>query len=197
MSDDSEAIVFEVFKSVGSSLDKLHFAMEALGDAVVLGEAPHAGDGLHPVRKGLGQGRQRLEGTVFEFSDMPEEFLDEAKTLFLGFVLLVHELADLVKVLIERFENGVLGEEFLEPLLLFGIESRRLLAHGREVAAMVLEFRNQEACELDEVMINDSNDVEAIGNDAGVGKVSLNESSVGTGEVDANELNTVPALEFT
>ena len=123
--------------------------------------------------------------------------MDEAKTLFLGFVLLVHELADLVKVLIERFENGVLGEEFMEPLRLSGVESRRLLTHGREVAAMVLEFGNQETCELDEVMIDDSDDVEAIGNDTGVGKVSLNESSVGTGKVDANELNTVPALEFT
>ena len=54
---------------------------------------------------------------------MPQEFLDEARTLFLGSVLLVHELADLVKVLIERFENGVLGEEFLEALLLPGVES--------------------------------------------------------------------------
>ena len=71
MGDDSEAVVFEVLKTIGTSLDELHFAMEALGDAVVLGEAPHAGDGLHPVRKGLGQGLQRLEGTVFEFSDMP------------------------------------------------------------------------------------------------------------------------------
>lgn len=71
MGDDSEAVVFEVFKAVSSSLDELHFAMEALGDAVVLGKAPHAGDGLHPVREGLGQGLQRLEGTVFEFADMP------------------------------------------------------------------------------------------------------------------------------
>ena len=62
---------------------------------------------------------------------------------------------------------------------------------------MVLEFRNQEASELDEVMIDDTDDVEAIGNDAGVGKVSLNKSSVGAGEIDADELNTVPAPEFT
>ena len=197
MGDDSEAVVFEVFKAVGSSLDELHLAMEALGDAVVFAEAPHAGDGLHPVREGLGQGLQRLEGTVFEFVDMPQKFLDEARTLFLGFVLLVHELADLVKILVERFENGVLGEELLEPLLLPGAESRRLLTHGSEVAAMVLELRGQEACELDEVMIDDADDMEAIGDDTGVGKVSLDESSVGTGEIDADELNTLPTPEFT
>ena len=62
---------------------------------------------------------------------------------------------------------------------------------------MVLEFRNQEASELDEVMIDNADDVEAISDNARVGKVSLNESSVGTGEVDADELNAVPALEFT
>jgi len=37
---------------------------------------------------------------------MPQELLDEARALLLGFVLLVHELADLVKVLIEGFETG-------------------------------------------------------------------------------------------
>ena len=71
MGDDSEAVVFEVLKPVGPSLDEFHLPVEALGDPVVLGEAPHAGDGLHPVREGLGQGLQWLEGTVFEFSDMP------------------------------------------------------------------------------------------------------------------------------
>jgi len=74
----------------------------------------------------------------------------------------------------------VLDEEFLKSFLLPGVESRGLLAHGGEVAAMVLEFWNQEACELNEVMIDDADDMEAIGDDAGVGKVSLDESSVGT-----------------
>lgn len=180
LGDDSEAVVFEVLKSVCPSLDELHFAMEAFGDPVVLGEAPHAGDGFHPVPKGPGEGLQWLEGAVFEFTDMPQELLDEARALLLGFVLLVHELADLVKVLIEGFENGVLDEEFLKSFLLPGVESRGLLAHGGEVAAMVLEFWNQEASELNEVTIDDADDMEAIGDDAGVGKVSLDESSVGT-----------------
>ena len=60
-SDDPEAVVFEVFKFVSSSLDELHFAVEAFGDIVVSGEEPHAGDALHPVRKGLGQHFQWFE----------------------------------------------------------------------------------------------------------------------------------------
>lgn len=122
LGDDAESVVFEVFKSVGAALDELHFAVEAFGDPVVLGEAPHAGDGFHPVPEGLGEGFKRFEGAVFEFVNVSEELLDERGTLFLGFVLLVHELTDLVKILVEGFENGVLFEEFLKPLLLPGTE---------------------------------------------------------------------------
>ena len=54
---------------------------------------------------------------------MSEQFFDETRTLFFGFVLLVHELAELVKVLIEWFEYGMLFKEFVESLLLFVGES--------------------------------------------------------------------------
>ena len=49
LSDDSESVVVKVFKPVGSSLYELHFAVEALSDAVVLPEAPHADDGVFPL----------------------------------------------------------------------------------------------------------------------------------------------------
>lgn len=61
---------------------------------------------------------------------------------------------------------------------------------------MVLELGSEEPRELDEVVIDDADDVEAIGDDAGLGKVSLHESPVGAGEVDADELNTLSAPEF-
>lgn len=47
------------------------------------------------------------------------------------------------------------------------------------------------------MMIDDADDMKAIGDDAGVGEVSLDESSVRAGEVDTDELNAVPALEFS
>ena len=61
---------------------------------------------------------------------------------------------------------------------------------------MVLELGCEESGKLDEVVIDDSDDVEAIGDDAGFGEVSLDKSPVGTGEVDADELNTLATLEF-
>ena len=43
--------------------------MEALGDGVIFGESPHAGDGLGPILKGLSEGLQLREWRVFEFVD--------------------------------------------------------------------------------------------------------------------------------
>ena len=48
--------------------------MEALGDAVVFGEAPHAVDLLLSGGEGLGQGDQWREAGGFEFTDGKEEF---------------------------------------------------------------------------------------------------------------------------
>lgn len=62
---------------------------------------------------------------------------------------------------------------------------------------MVLEPGSEEPRELDEVVIDNADDVEAIGDDPGLGKVSLNQSAVGAGEVDTDELNALAALEFS
>ena len=45
--------------------------MEALGNAVVLGEAPHAGAGLLPVEQGPGECLQRFEIGVLKLADVP------------------------------------------------------------------------------------------------------------------------------
>jgi len=64
----------EVSKAVSAALDELHFAVEALGDAVVFGEAPHAGDLLAPGGESLSQGEQWREAGGFEVIDGMEEF---------------------------------------------------------------------------------------------------------------------------
>ena len=74
LSDDAEAVILEVPKAVSAALDELHLAMEALGDAVVLGEAPHAGDLLAPGGEGLSQSNQGREAGGFEIPDGLEEF---------------------------------------------------------------------------------------------------------------------------
>ena len=49
LSDDSEAVVVAVFEAISSTLNELHFAMEAFGNSIVTSEAPHAGNGFEPV----------------------------------------------------------------------------------------------------------------------------------------------------
>jgi hypothetical protein len=61
LSDDAEAVILEVSKAVSAALDEFHFAVEAFGDAVVFGEAPHASDLLPPGGEGMGQSDQRRE----------------------------------------------------------------------------------------------------------------------------------------
>ncbi len=56
MSDDSEPVIVEVPKAIGPPLDQLHFAVEALGDAVVFGKSPHSGERFGPRSQGLCQG---------------------------------------------------------------------------------------------------------------------------------------------
>jgi len=61
MRDDAQPVVVGVSEAVGSTLDELHFAMKAFGDAVVAGEAPHADDLLGPVGERLGEDESGLE----------------------------------------------------------------------------------------------------------------------------------------
>jgi len=56
LSDDAQAVVVKVFEAVGTALDEFHFSVEAFGDAVVFGEAPHSGDFILPVGQCFGEG---------------------------------------------------------------------------------------------------------------------------------------------
>ena len=50
LSNNAKAVVGEVFKAVSSALNEFHFAMEAFGNAVVFGKAPHGCQGFSPAR---------------------------------------------------------------------------------------------------------------------------------------------------
>jgi hypothetical protein len=50
-----------------------HFSVEALGDAVVVGEAPHADDPLGPLAQGLCEGESGLEAALAQLVNELEE----------------------------------------------------------------------------------------------------------------------------
>ena len=67
--------------------------MEALGNAVVLGKAPHAGDGLFPFEQSCGECLKRFEIGVLKLADMPVEDFGVFAALSFGLVFSVHESA--------------------------------------------------------------------------------------------------------
>ena len=57
----------EVFEAVSPTLNELHLSVEALGDAVIFGKAPHGHKSLSPGVKRFGQADEGLERTEPEF----------------------------------------------------------------------------------------------------------------------------------
>ena len=93
MGDDTEAVVFEVSKAISTALDEFHFAMEALGDAVVLYEAPHTGNGFLPIKQGSSEYLQWFKIGVLELVNMPVKDFGMCSALFFGLVFAVHKSA--------------------------------------------------------------------------------------------------------
>ena len=60
---------------------------------------------------------------------------------------------------------------------------------------MALELRSDGACEVHEVVINDTHNMEAVRNDPGIGKEAPDDVAVRAGEIDANHLHFVATLQ--
>jgi hypothetical protein len=67
------------------------------------------------------------------------------------------------------------------------VESFRCLAQGRELTSVILEITHQKTRQLHEVVLDDTHDMEAVGHDAGIGKVTANQAAIGAGEIDADD----------
>jgi hypothetical protein len=87
LSDNAKAVVGEVFKAISSALDEFYFAMEAFGDAIVFGKAPHSRQRFSPAREGLRQSQERGEATGCELINGSEEFLRQRPAGPLGLML--------------------------------------------------------------------------------------------------------------
>ena len=72
-----QAIVVEIAKAVGLALKDLHFGVEALGDAVVAGEAPHRGDLGRQEVKGLAELHQLRQAGLAQLVNGLEEARDQ------------------------------------------------------------------------------------------------------------------------
>ncbi len=62
-------------------------------------------------------------------------------------------------------------------------------------ASMVFELRNDLTHQVQEVVLENANNMEAIGDDARIGEPAPHQRPVSTGEVDADHLNLIAALQ--
>ena len=111
------------------------------------------------------------------------------------FVLLVEEVPEAVHLLVERLESGIGGKESGHAQFLVGCEFRRVFTQDGEGADMVFDFRCDLSAEGHEMVNDDANDVEAIGNDFGVWEPLADQGAVGAGEVDADDLDALAAFK--
>lgn len=87
-------------------------------------------------------------------------------------------------------------EELFETLLLLWFESMWRGSERRKIASVMLQILHQMTCQLHEVMLDHSHDMEAVSDDSSVWKIAPNQAAIRAREIDANDLNLLFALEF-
>ena len=90
---NSQSVVLEVSEAVGLTLEDFHFGVEAFGDAVVAGEAPHAGDFLPPGIQGIPELCEWREPATTERSHLAQETVGQLAALLGGTMLLQQQVA--------------------------------------------------------------------------------------------------------
>lgn len=88
--------------------------MEAFGDAVLAGEAPHSGHLLFPVRQGLAQGPGEFEAAGFQGLDERQELWDQAAAFGRGLPADAQQGAELLLQFVDGLEGRLLPEHLGE-----------------------------------------------------------------------------------
>ena len=184
----------EVSEAVSTALDEFHFSMEAFCDAIVFGEAPHGSERFAPGVESLCKGDKRCEGAGMEFIDDFKERDCQREASAFGLVFDIHEGTEGVHFFIEGFESWVFGEELEEACMVKSGEVVCAFAQGSKQAPMVLDLRGDLTSEIHEVLDDETDDMEAVGDDFSIWEVGGDEAAVRTGEVDTDHPHLILAL---
>ena len=95
-------------------------------------------------------------------------------------MLEVEESAKSMHGVIEGRESRIFSKERPEALAVNGREVVLSFRQGSQGAAMVLDRRGDLTGQLQEVLDDNADDMEAIGNDLGSGEIGSNQAAVGT-----------------
>lgn len=197
MSDDAEAVVVKIAESVGSSLDEFHLSVEAFGDAVVLGESPHGGDGAGPLREGVGESLQARQLAASQTGDEFEESAHMNAALSFGLGFEVEQGAELIAQLEQGFQRGMLLGQLPTPHRLLGTESCGGPAQAGQMASVPVNLRSDGADHLHEMSIDQAHDMEPVRDDSGVGEIATDQGTIRAAQIDADDLNLFAPFELS
>jgi len=100
-----------------------------------------------------------------------------------------------VHLLVDGFDGGVALEEPISSEALLGREFFRRFAQSRQAAPAVTYLWSDRAHELDTVLINQTNRMEAVGDDLGTGEPLPHKPPVWAGQVDTDQSDLLASLQ--
>ena len=103
-------------------LDQFYLPVEAFGDPVVFGKAPHPGDLLFPVFEGRRQSLHRFKSISLKLPKDRQEPLTPLPALELCLMLLIQKVSDFVHLIVNNPEGWMRLENDLQEGLLLGCE---------------------------------------------------------------------------
>jgi hypothetical protein len=148
------------------SIDELHFVVKALGDALVAGEAPHGEDLLASGCESLTELHGLGQAGVAQLVQGTQEPRDQNFPLPTGAMFLQQQIAEPLLEAVDEFQGWVFFQIGGEPKQLIGAQIMAVAAHQQQQTAILAGDGIYVAPASQEVMIDDADDMKAVGHDA-------------------------------
>ena len=135
------------------------------------------------------------EAGLAEIGDCAQEARDQLLALFTGFVLLQQQVAEPLLKPIDFVQRGVLRQIREQPYLLLGFEVMTMAPHQRHQSTVLRTGRVDLAPASQEVVVDETDHMEAVGDDESVGEVELDDGAIDRRQVHADDTNLIFALQ--
>lgn len=112
----------------------------------------------------------------------------------LGLALYADESSKSVHLLVNGLDSRELKEEVLQSKGTFGFEILGICPQEHAGTFFIAILAYDLPAKGDEMVLDDSHDMEAIGDDAGVWKPFFDDGSIGVAKVDADHFDAFPAF---
>lgn len=121
--------------------------------------------------------------------------LGQRAALALGLAFDAKESSQAVHLFINGLESRKLEEEFGQSKMLCSLKILRVGSQERTNFSLIAILADDLSAKGDEVVVDDTDDVEAICDDAGIWKPLFDDGAVSTTEIDADYFYSLPPLK--